>query len=82
MPTLLLENVPDELFQRIERLAASDHVPVEEETLRLLQRAVNGPQTPPRTDVMKLLDHMWQNRITPKPGTPDSLTMLREDRDR
>lgn len=86
MPVLHLENVPDELFRRIEQLAAADALPVPEATVKLLQRAVN--LYPPsrhqvsRSDVKAVLDRMERNRITPAPGTPDSVELLREDRNR
>ena len=40
MPVLHLENVSEDLFSLIERLAAADQVPLAEETIRLLHRAV------------------------------------------
>lgn len=44
MATLLLDNVPDALLSKLEQLAALEHLPVAEKTVRLLQQAVG--QTP------------------------------------
>src|SRR5262249_38684694 len=41
-----------------------------------------GGKEKPRTEVLEILDRMWRNSIVPKPGTPDSLELLREDRER
>jgi hypothetical protein len=82
MPVLHLENVPEELYGRIEQLAAAEQVPLTEETLRLLRQAVdmNRPTSP--ANVMPLLEEIRRNRITPAAGTPDSVELLREDRGR
>ena len=86
MPELRLENVPAELFQRIERLAAADRLPMAEETLRLLQHAVDaidsGVEANARSHVAALLEEISRNRITPAPETPDGVELLREDRAR
>lgn len=90
MPELVLSDVPDDLYRRIEQLAATDRLPVPEATLRLLREAVGrmpseggsaDPTTPARTQ-REILDEIIRNRITPAPGTPDSVEMLREDRNR
>ncbi len=82
MPVLHLENVSEDLFSRIERLAAADQVPLAEETIRLLHRAVQLNQPGGRANVLQLLDHIRHSRITPAPGTPDSVELIREDRGR
>ena len=40
MATLFLDNVPDKLLSQLEQLAASEHLPVVEKTVQLLQQAV------------------------------------------
>ena len=87
MAELHLRNVPDDLVDSIEFLAKADAVPLEEETVRLLQKAVateKPKQEPPadRTWVLDLLAEMRRNAIRPAPGTPDSVELLREDRER
>lgn len=84
MAILQLNNVPDDLYQRIEQLAANDGVPVPEETVRLLVSAVGQQplQAKPRQDVHAILEEIRRNQIRPAPGTPDVVEMLREDRER
>jgi antitoxin FitA len=80
MPVLHLDNVPEELYGRIEQLAAAEQIPVTEATLRLLRQAVEGSRPNFRASVLPLLEEMRRNRITPAAGTPDSVDLLREDR--
>jgi hypothetical protein len=88
MPTLHLDNVPDELYHQLEHLAAADQIPLAEETLRLLKEAVRSKQpgngySPPATRTQQeILEEIVRNRYTPAPGTPDSRELLREDRNR
>ncbi|HJT75988.1 MAG TPA: hypothetical protein VJ739_02205 [Gemmataceae bacterium] len=82
MPVLHLDNVPEELYGRIEQLAAAERIPLTDATLRLLWQAVedNGPAA--RANVLPLLEEIRRNRITPAAGTPDSVDLLRDDRSR
>jgi hypothetical protein len=82
MPVLHLDNVPEELYGRIEQLAAAEQIPLTEETLRLLRQAVDMNRPTSRANVVPLLEEMRRNRITPVAGTPDSVELLREDRGR
>jgi hypothetical protein len=82
MPVLHLDNVPEELYGRIEQLAAAEQIPLTEETLRLLRQAVDMNRPASRANVLPLLEEMRRTRITPVPGTPDSVELLREDRGR
>jgi hypothetical protein len=86
VPVLYLDNVPDELFHRIEQLAKVDQLPVAEETLHLLKQAValkqSSTEAAGRANVRVLLEEMRRNRIVPAPGTPASVELLREDRNR
>ena len=89
MPVLHLDNIPDELFRRIEQLAAADRMPVAEETVHLLQQAVALKQAsgeagtpPPVRSQREVLDDIGRLRWTPPPGSPGVVEMLREDRGR
>jgi antitoxin FitA len=82
MPALHLDNVPDELYGRIEQLAAAEEIPLTEATLRLLRQAVEASRPASRANVLLLLEEIRRNRITPAVGTPDSVDLLREDRGR
>ncbi len=82
MATLVLDNVPDELLTELEHLAAREHVPVAEKTVRLLQQAVGQRAQPNGWRVQEILDRLVRNRFNPDPGGPDVVAMLREDRNR
>lgn len=80
MPALHIRDMPRPLYQRLAELAAAHQRSPEEEALALLQQAVHLP-----TDVQSqrdLLDDLKRRRFIPPPGTPDSVQLLREDRDR
>lgn len=40
MATLLLDNIPDNLLNALQKLAALEHLPVAEKTVQLLQQTV------------------------------------------
>jgi antitoxin FitA len=82
VPDLHLESVPEELYRRIEQLAAAEHVPLTEEALRLLQDAVTRKPAHSARSQREILDNIVRNRYAPIPGTPDSVELLREDRRR
>lgn len=82
MAALHLQNVPEDLVQRIQRLAERVRQTPEEWIVHLLEEAVphEGPEQ--RQRVPEILDRIRQNPIVPTPGTPDSVELLREDRNR
>jgi hypothetical protein len=89
MPVLHLDNIPDELFRRIEQLAEADRMPLAEETVHLLQQAVAFKQArggagapPPVRSQREVLDDISRLRWAPPPGSPGVVEMLREDRER
>jgi hypothetical protein len=82
MPVLHLDNVPEELYGRIEQLAAAEQIPLTEETLRLLRQAVEMSRPTLRANVVPLLEEIRRRQITPVTGTPDSVELLGEDRGR
>jgi hypothetical protein len=85
MPTLHLDDVPEELYRRIERLAAAEQVPLTLEAVRLLQEAVTcRTEAEPLADrsQAEILDWIIRHRFVPATGIPDSVELLREDRSR
>ena len=85
MPSLLVPDLPMDLYRQIEKRSEAEHLPMDETVLRLLQNGLSQPATPPKKDQrtqQEILDNILRNRITPPPGTPDSVEMLREDRNR
>ncbi|HTU89452.1 MAG TPA: hypothetical protein VMF69_05090 [Gemmataceae bacterium] len=82
MAALHLQNVPEDLVRRIERLAERVRQSPEEIIVHLLQEAVPSESTERRQRVRELLDRIRQNPIVPTSDTPDSVELLREDRNR
>jgi hypothetical protein len=79
---LHLDNVPDDLLRRIERLAERSRQTPETTIIQVLEKAVPHDRSDARIHVRDMLDHIRQNPIVPTPGTPDSVELLREDRNR
>jgi hypothetical protein len=80
MPILHLDDVPSEVYDRIQQLAVSrDRTPEAEAVnllrLGLLYELAGRPQA-------ALLADLRRRSFTPPPGTPDSVELLREDRGR
>ena len=87
MAILHLENVPAELYGRIEQLACADRLSPAEEAVRLLHDAVrqklpgNGGPSPGLSQ-REIIEDIIRNRFRLQPGTPSVVDMLREDRQR
>ena len=75
-----VRDVPESLLARIRRLAEAEKRTVQEEVVVLLERATAGIDQ--RRGVRAVLDDMRAHRIVPRPGFPDSVQLVREDRDR
>lgn len=82
MAVLYLDNISDELVRRIERLAERSRQSLETTIVHLLEQAVPRGSDDERQHVQVILDRIRQNPIVPTPGTPDSVELLREDRNR
>lgn len=82
MPELHLENVPDELYSRLERLARSRKHSFADEAIQLLRDAVSRQEATERERMRAQLDEIQRTRVPVPPGTPDSVELLREDRER
>jgi len=80
MPVLHLDNVPSDVYERIQQLAATRDRTPEAEAVELLRqgllRELAGPSQ------AALLADLRRRSFTPPPGTPDSVELLREDRER
>jgi plasmid stability protein len=82
MSVLPLEAVPHEVFERIRQSAAVHNRTVSAEVVRLLQRGLHEEEKEARAAHAAALTDLRQNRWTPPPGAPDSVALLREDRER
>ena len=83
MADLLVRGVPDDLHERYKRLAQKHHRSLPAETIHLIEQAVAEDEqlVQRRAAVARISERRRHLPPTP-PGTPDSLTMLREDRNR
>jgi plasmid stability protein len=80
MPALHLNDVPNEVYERIQRLAAAHQRTLEAEAVNLLRQGVaSGAGDRSQAE---LLAELARRSFTPPPGTPDSVELLREDRGR
>ncbi len=88
MPTLNVGNIPDDLYQRLQDLAASQHRSISAQVISLLEKALpkEAQQTEDerRQNVAKLLEESRRRRQSRRTDVewPDSTAMIREDRDR
>ena len=80
MPTRHVRNVPEELYQQIRRQAATENRSLSAEVIVLLQRALIQSER----DQGEILAGIRRRRFfrPATAGAPDSLTLLREDRER
>jgi len=81
MPVLHVEAVPADLYERIKRRAAARNQEFTTEVLRLLEQALANEEEARAAHAAALTD-LRQRRWTPPPGSPESVALLREDRDR
>jgi hypothetical protein len=79
MSALLLDDVPEELYRRLEQLAAGAGVRGDGSPT---SASVGLGQMFPRADVPHILERMRNTAVWPAPGTPDGVDLLREDRNR
>jgi plasmid stability protein len=80
MATLHVRSVPEDLYERIQRLAQSRSRSLSAEVITLLYQALEVEENRKRQG--KLLADVRRRRFTPPSGTPDSVELLREDRRR
>ena len=83
MADILIRSVPDELHEALKRLAQKHHRSLPAETIHLIEQAVSEEDVleQRRAAVDRIAERVRHLPPTP-PGTPTSLEMLREDRDR
>ncbi len=82
MPVLHVEDVPLDLYDRIQERAAAENRPLPAEVVHLLRQALASEEDRARARHAAALAALRRNHWKPPPGTPDSATLLREDRDR
>ncbi|MCC5615830.1 Arc family DNA-binding protein [Nostoc sp. CHAB 5836] len=88
MATLYVRNLPDDLYAKLQELAASEHRSINAQVITLLEQALKteAQQTEEekRKNVPKLLEEIRLRReqLPTDIEWPDSTAMIREDRDR
>ncbi len=83
MADLLVRNVPDDLHSRYKELARKHHRSLPAETIHLIEQAVTEDEQLERRRVALGRIATRRQTLPPLPhDAPDSLTMLREDRER
>src|SRR5687767_9794303 len=82
MPVLHLEEVPADLYERIQQRAAAQNRPLTAEVIDLLRHALAKEDEDARAAHAAALADLRRRRWTPPPGTPESVELLREDRAR
>ena len=80
MPALHLSNVPPDVYERLEELAATHRRTPEAEAVDLLRQGVF--RLPAARSQAELLNELRQRRFVPPADAPDSVELLREDRGR
>ena len=82
MARLVVEDLPDELYQRLAERAREEGRSLDDEVVRILQDGL--ARRGQDRSVAEILADMRRRRERnpPPPGAPDSLEMLREDRAR
>lgn len=88
MATLHVENVPDDLYAKLQQLATSQNSSISAQVLSLLESALQTKLKQPQSDTPNsvaeiLAESRRRRRVNPADfGLPDSTTLIGEDRDR
>jgi plasmid stability protein len=80
MAILHLDDVPREVYEQIQVLAAAHCCTPEAEAVRLLQQGLRAE--PSGRSQAELLAELRRRSFMPPSGTPESVAWLREDRGR
>ena len=78
MATLHVRQVPDELYEALQRQAQERRSSIAKEAIRLLSRALRTE----RAGVQQLIDEIEAHRPVARRGTPAAAALIRQDRDR
>ena len=80
MTTLHVRSVPDNLYERIRKLAEMRNRSISAQVITLVERALEDEER--LQSQVKVLKSIRRRRFTLPKGTPASLDLLREDRKR
>jgi antitoxin FitA len=80
MPTLHVRNVPTDLYERVQQRAQAENRSISAEVINLLRSALHETERPQA----RILEEIRRRRFY-RPadvGAPESILLLREDRER
>lgn len=80
MNTLHVRSVPDDLYQRLQKMAQSRNRSLSAQVVMLLSEAMDAEERQRKQTTT--LNSIRRRRFTPPAGTPSSNELLREDRQR
>lgn len=80
MSTLHVHNFPENLYARIQAVAGEQGRSLDAEVIALLDQALKEREQ--RENQKEILASMRHHRFKPAAGTPDSETLIQEDRER
>ncbi|MBP8291724.1 MAG: hypothetical protein KAX65_03055 [Caldilineaceae bacterium] len=80
MSTLHVRSVPEDLYEQLQALAQTSQRSLSAQVIALLERALADEYT--RQAQGELLAAIRRRRFALPAGTPDSVLLLREDRER
>ncbi len=80
MQTLHVRSVPDELYNRLRVLAQSEQRSLSAQVIQMLDRAL--AEEAKHQEQAQILADIKRRRFAPPAAAPDSIEMLREDRNR
>jgi len=80
MNTLHVRSVPDDLYQRLQRLAQARNRSLSAQVVTMLAQAVEEEEQ--RRNQERILAGIRRRRFAPPAQSPSSLDLLREDRQR
>jgi len=83
MPTLYVENVPEDLYEALRERARSQRRSIAAEVLSLLEDTIpTKRELKRRQAVTRKLDRLRFTAAVPAKSLPSSLDLIREDRER
>lgn len=80
MNTLHVRSVPEELYQRLQKLAKTRSRSLSAQVVEMLAQALEDEER--RSKQAEILHSIRRRRFSPPAGSDSSLDMLHEDRDR
>lgn len=80
MPTLHVRNVPETLYERLQERARAENRSLSAEVIHMLETALAEP-APAIAEILARIERRLMS-YTPSDSAPDSVQLLREDRDR